>query len=83
MAGRGRPGPRPGSGTRTSDGPKSPTATRRQNRTYCTAGLSPVPYSARNASRIVAIASGLVLPKEVAAEMVCSTGSIGVAWLMT
>ena len=32
---------------------------------------------------MVAIASGLVLPKEVAAEMVCSTGSIGVAWLMT
>jgi hypothetical protein len=32
--------------------------------------------------RIISIASGLVLPKAVAAAMVCSTGSIGVAWVI-
>ncbi len=30
-----------------------------------------------------AIASGAVLPKDVTAEIDCSTGSIGVTWVMT
>ena len=69
-----------GVGKAESDGPKSPTMIRLQNDRYCSHGVPVIPYNSRRDCRIVSIASGLVLPKEVKAEIVCSTGSIGVAW---
>ena len=71
-----------GVGNADSDGPKSPSTMRFQNTRYWCASPPCSPYSSRSDWRISAIASGLVLPNEVLAAMVCSTGSIGVAWVM-
>src|SRR5688572_27959181 len=72
-----------GVGKADSDGPKSAMATRRQKFTYCSSGPPVSLYSSRSEPRIRAIASGEVLPKKVTAAIDCSTGSIGVAWVMT
>ena len=71
-----------GVGNADSDGPKSPSAMRFQNTRYCCSRPPCSPYSSRSDWRISAIASGLVLPNDVLAAMVCSTGSIGVACVM-
>ena len=82
MAARARSAPRPASGTPTATGRNRPVPC--ASRTPGTGAASPPcsPYSSRSDWRISAIASGLVLPNEVLAAMVCSTGSIGVAWVM-
>ena len=72
-----------GVGKAESDGPKSATAMRRQKLTYCSNGPPVRPYSSRSDWRIMAIASGEVLPNEVTAAIDCSTGSIGVMCVMT
>ena len=53
-----------------------------QNTRYWCSSPPSRPYSSRRDWRISAIASGLVLPNDVLAAMVCSTGSIGVACVM-
>ena len=50
---------------------------------YCSKGPPVSPYSSRSDWRIMAIASGEVLPNEVTAAIDCSTGSIGVMCVMT
>ena len=70
-----------GVGKADRDGPKSATSTRCQNWRYCSHSVPSRPYSSRSDWRSMSIASGLVLPNEVAAEIVCSIGSIGVMWV--
>ena len=55
---------------------------RPQKVTYCWPACPPNPYSSRSDSRIISIASGLVLLNEVSEPMVASTGSIGVRCVM-
>jgi hypothetical protein len=72
-----------GVGKADSDGPKSPTAMRRQKVTYWSHNPPCSPYSSLSDCRIISIASGLMLPNCVEAAIDCSTGSIGVAWVTT
>ena len=70
-----------GVGKADSDGPKSATATRIQNATYCCHRLPCRPYSSRRASRVIWTACGSDCEKRVAAAIAAMIGSIGVAWV--
>src|ERR1700722_18873474 len=66
-------------GKAESEGPKSPMASRFQKVRYCCQRVPSIPYSSRNAFRMISTARGSDWPNWVTELIACSTGSIGVA----